>query len=227
MGWDYVIVGGGSAGCVLAGRLSENGRDRVLLLEAGPTDWSPYIHVPAGLIRLSDSHWGYQDEPDPSRMDQQMVWMAGKVLGGGSSVNGMVWVRGNPADYNHWSELGCPGWSFNDVLPYFKRTETYEGGEDSYRGGHGPQRVGLSRVKHPLTEAFMQSAQTAGFPLNPDYNGKDQEGIGICQTNQRRGFRHSAARRPHRTRSDRPGGDRKRRCTGISQGVDGLWHRGR
>ncbi|HME69619.1 MAG TPA: GMC family oxidoreductase N-terminal domain-containing protein, partial [Myxococcota bacterium] len=194
MNWDYVIVGGGSAGCVLAARLSEDGKSRVLLIEAGPRDRSPYIHVPAGLVKLQGFHWGYQDEPDPSRMDQQMVWMAGKVLGGGSSVNGMVWVRGNPADYDHWADLGCSGWRYDDLLSYFKKSETYECGEDAFRGGHGPQRVGGSRVQHELTDAFIESANDAGFPANADYNGRVQEGIGVCQTNQRRGFRHSAAR---------------------------------
>jgi choline dehydrogenase len=127
-------------------------------------------------------------------MNQQMVWMAGKVLGGGSSVNGMVWVRGNPADYDHWAELGCPGWEFDNLLPYFKKGETFERGADAYRGGRGPQRIGESRVQHELTDAFIASATEAGFPANADYNGEAQEGIGVCQTNQRRGFRQSAAR---------------------------------
>ena len=195
MNWDYIIVGGGSAGCVLANRLSASGRDRVLLLEAGPSDRSPYIHIPAGLAKLRGLHWGYMGEPDPSKFDATgPPWGAGKVLGGGSSVNGMVWVRGNHADFDEWAELGCGGWDFPGVLPYFKRAESFEGGADTYRGGDGPTRVCPQRVSHRLTDAFIQAAQNCGYASNPDYNGERQEGVGVCQTNQRRGFRHSTAR---------------------------------
>src|SRR4051794_25773608 len=146
MTYDYIIVGGGSAGCVLAGRLSEDPAISVLLLEAGGRDWSPAIHVPAGTVALQNKHWGYTDEPDPSRFDQTMPWMAGRVLGGGSSVNGMIWVRGNQTDFDRWAELGCTGWDYDGVLPYFKKSERFDGGESPYRGGSGPQPVSSNLV---------------------------------------------------------------------------------
>jgi len=192
--YDYVIVGGGSAGCVLANRLSADSKRRVLLIEAGPRDLSPYIHFPVGLMKLDGMHWGYEDEPDPSRFGQTMTWMAGKVLGGGSSVNGMVWVRGNPVDFDTWESMGCPGWGWDDVLPYFKKAEKFEGGETEFRGGDGPQHVGYQRSPHKLTDAFIEAAQAAGLKFNPDYNAAEQEGVAVCQTAQRRGFRHSEAR---------------------------------
>ena len=192
--WDYIVVGGGSAGCVLAARLSENGRHRVLLLEAGPRDLSPYIHIPAGGVKRSGLGWIFKAEPDPSKGGAQALLTQGRVLGGGSSVNGMLWIRGNAADYDEWAALGCTGWDFNGVLPYFKRAETYEGGESTYRGGGGPVRVGRQRAPHRLTDAYIEAAQRCGYPLNPDQNGERQEGVGYGQVNQRRGFRHSSAR---------------------------------
>jgi choline dehydrogenase len=192
--YDYIIVGGGSAGCVLAGRLSENPSVSVLLLEAGGRDWSPAIHVPAGTVALQNKHWGYTDEPDPSRFDQTMPWMAGRVLGGGSSINGMIWVRGNPADFDRWAELGCTGWDYAGVLPYFKRAERFDGGESEHRGGSGAQPVSSNLVDHPLNRAFIEAAQAAGHPLNSDYNAGDQSGVGVAQTATRRGFRRSEAR---------------------------------
>ena len=191
--YDYVIVGGGSAGCALAGRLTENGRHRVVLLEAGPADWSPYIHVPAGLMKLKSQYFTYQDEPDETRDGMNTTWLTGRILGGGSSVNGLVWVRGNPADFDRWAELGAKGWDYESLLPYFKRGESFEGGADAYRGGAGPQRVSLGRTPHVLSDAFIAAAQHAGHPLNADYNGASQDGVSVVQTSQRRGFRHSAA----------------------------------
>jgi choline dehydrogenase len=137
--------------------------------------------------------WNFQDEPDPSRNGQTMPWMAGRVLGGGSSVNGMVWVRGNRADYDEWASLGCNGWGYDDVLPFFKRAERYRGGADAYRGGSGPQRVQPQGVSHPLNDAFDAAARAAGHPGNDDYNGASQLGVGTCQVAQWRGIRHSEA----------------------------------
>jgi choline dehydrogenase len=191
--YDYVVVGGGSAGCALAGRLSASGRHRVLLLEAGGSDRSPYIQVPAGLMRLKTQYYAHQDEPDPTRDGMNTTWLTGRVLGGGSSVNGLVWVRGNPADFDAWAEMGATGWDHAGVLPYFKRGETFEGGPDAYRGADGPQHVSMGRTSHVLTDAFVAAAQRAGEPFNPDYNGRSQYGVSYVQTSQRRGFRHSAA----------------------------------
>jgi choline dehydrogenase len=196
MTWDYVIVGGGSAGCVLANRLTGAGWN-VLLLEAGKTDRSPYIHVPGwGMKALARPGmlWGYRDEPDPTRNHQTMPWMAGRVLGGGSSVNGMVWVRGNRADYDRWAAQGCAGWDYDSVLPYFKRAERFEGGDETYRGWSGPQWVSFEPMSHELTDAFIAGAQEIGHRFSPDYNGAEQEGVAVGQANLRWGFRHSAAR---------------------------------
>ena len=191
---DYVIVGGGTAGCVLANRLSANGRYDVALIEAGPGDWSPMIHVPVGIMRLKGVYDIQQGAPDPSRDESSLTWMSARVLGGGSSINGMAWVRGNQVDYDSWRDRGCDGWGWDDVLPFFKRAETFEAGESDLRGGHGPQRVGYQRTPHRLTEEFIEAAQTAGLDFTADYNGAMQEGVAIAQTAQWRGFRHSEAR---------------------------------
>jgi choline dehydrogenase len=197
MTWDFIIVGGGSAGCVMANRLSETGSHRVLLIEAGGSDLSLDIQVPALTTKIytkPDRLWDYQDEPDTSRDNRVMAWRAGRVLGGGSSVNGMVWVRGHESDFDRWAELGCTGWDYASVLPFFRKAERSSVGEDRYRGRSGPERIQSAPVSHVMTDAFVQAASHAGHPRTFDYNGGVQEGVDYGQGNIRRGFRHSTAR---------------------------------
>jgi choline dehydrogenase len=205
--FDYVIVGAGSAGCVLANRLSANGKHSVLLLEAGPKDSNIWIHVPLGygkLFKEKTVNWMYQTEPEPGLGGRQVFQPRGKVLGGSSSINGLLYVRGQPADFDHWRQLGNAGWSFDDVLPYFRRAEDQERGEDALHGAGGPLAVSDVCEPHPLCEAFIESAEQAGFGRNPDFNGKTQEGAGYFQYTARRGRRWSTARGYLRAARRRP-----------------------
>ena len=194
--YDYVIVGAGSAGCVLAYRLTADPSVRVLLLEAGGRDTHPLIHVPIGLGKIWEHRmfdWGYDTEPEPRLDNRRIETMRGKVLGGSSSINVMAYVRGHRGDYDRWARNGCRGWSYADVLPYFKRCESWGKGEDAWRGGSGPLNVIDSRNRDPLFDAWLAAAQAADWPYTEDYNGKEQEGFGVGQWTIRDGRRCSAA----------------------------------
>jgi choline dehydrogenase len=194
--FDYVVVGAGSAGCVLANRLSADGRHSVLLLEAGPKDSNFWIHVPIGYGKLFKDkrvNWMYQTEPEPGLGGRQVFQPRGKVLGGSSSINGLLYVRGQHEDYDRWRQLGNVGWGFDDVLPYFKKAENQIRGADQYHSTGGPLSVSDWRHHDPLSEAFVKAAVEAGIPFNPDFNGATQEGAGFFQTTTQRGRRASSA----------------------------------
>ncbi|HVJ37147.1 MAG TPA: choline dehydrogenase [Stenotrophomonas sp.] len=194
--FDYIIVGAGSAGCVLANRLSADPGCRVLLIEAGPRDRHPFIHMPAGLSRLANLrslNWNYETEPQPALGGRRLWWPRGKVLGGSSSINAMCYVRGDPGDYDQWARAGASGWGWQDVLPYFRRSEHNQQGADALHGGDGPLHVSDLRHRNPLSEAFVTAGVQAGLPANPDFNGRQQLGVGFYQVTQKDGARCSAA----------------------------------
>ena len=195
--FDFIIVGAGSAGCVLANRLSADPNNRVLLLEAGNPDSNPWIHVPVGYFKTMHNpkfDWCYLTDPDPGIAGRRLQWPRGKVLGGSSSINGLLYVRGQREDYDRWAQLGNQGWDYDSVLPYFKKSEDQARGEDNFHGADGPLKVSDLRLRRPIADHFIAGATECQIPLNDDYNGETQEGIGYFQQTAHKGLRWSTAK---------------------------------